>query len=241
MKHPKSAAGGSRSIFKGLLLSAALLTAAAFVYAPAGAQTVEFVELASINSAGIGSGNGHSRNALTSDDGRLVVFESEASDLVANDTNGTVRDVFVRDMDGGPPTLVSVNAAGTGSGDGDSRTPTITPDGRYVLFLSTAKNLVSTTVSGGLNLYLRDLIAQTTTIVNVDGNGAVLSGFVAQAVITPDARYVAFLSSNSVVWRDRQTNTVKFLDTGSCGSSNCFSLTPLDITPDGRYVSFTTN
>ena len=52
--------------------------------------------LASINSAGTGSGNGDSFTSRLSADGQVVAIESSASDLVANDTNEEVQDIFVR-------------------------------------------------------------------------------------------------------------------------------------------------
>ena len=62
-----------------------------------------------------------------------MAFISFATDLVANDTNGT-SDVFVRDLQLGTTTLVSINRFGTGSGNNSSFVPVISPDGRFVAF-----------------------------------------------------------------------------------------------------------
>ena len=65
-----------------------------------------------------------------------MAFQSGASDLVANDTNGTT-DVFVRDLQLGTTTLVSINRFGTGSGNsfsGGPAGPVISADGRFVAF-----------------------------------------------------------------------------------------------------------
>src|SRR5215207_8459450 len=75
--------------------------------------------LVSANVAGTDGGNGDSQHPAISADGRYIVFESRANNLVANDTN-TRLDVFVRDMQTGSTTLVSVNSAGTGSGNEES-------------------------------------------------------------------------------------------------------------------------
>jgi len=56
---------------------------------------IPLTTLVSVNSAGTDSGNGFSFVPVLSADGRVVAFWSEASDLVANDTNGTA-DVFVQ-------------------------------------------------------------------------------------------------------------------------------------------------
>ena len=100
--------------------------------------------LISVNRFGTGSGNqAVLNNALSvSADGRFVAFVSDATNLTPNDTNNA-SDVFVRDRQTNQTTLVSVNAAGTGSGDGYSNAPRITPDGRFVAFISASSNLVS--------------------------------------------------------------------------------------------------
>ena len=70
---------------------------------------------------------------VVSANGRFVVFGSDASDLVPNDTNG-LQDVFVADLVAGTMTLVSVSTNEINSGNGVSRNPVITSDGRYVVF-----------------------------------------------------------------------------------------------------------
>ena len=121
------------------------------------------VALVSVNSAGTGSANSGSdfQNAdissssyspvpsaqtnLSSDGSRLV-FASEASNLVPslNDTN-LASDVFLRDMKAGTTSLVSVTPGGQ-PGNGPSFDMAISPDGRYVAFVSQATNLTSITV-----------------------------------------------------------------------------------------------
>src|SRR6201991_4273377 len=85
--------------------------------------------LVSVNLSGTGGGNGDSQNPAISADGRYVAFESRAGNLVANDSNNSL-DVFVRDMQTGITTLVSINTDGTGSGNGDSFRPTISANGK---------------------------------------------------------------------------------------------------------------
>ena len=87
------------------------------------------------------SANGESYPASMASDGRYILFESDASDLVPNDTNG-FRDVFLRDLQTKTTTLVTPNLAATGSGNNASYASAITPDGRYILFESRASDLV---------------------------------------------------------------------------------------------------
>ena len=133
--------------------------------------------LASVNLSGTGSGNGKVvfteadisalRPPLLSADGRFVVFESQADDLVANDTNGTV-DVFVRDLVGGTTTLVSVTKTGTASGNGSSSVGGISADGRFVTFTSDASDLVANDTNKTFDVFVRDLRAGTTTLLSAN-------------------------------------------------------------------------
>jgi len=71
--------------------------------------------------------------------------------------------VFLRDLQTGITTLISTNATGSGPGNGDSYSPVISASGRFVLFLSKARNLTTDIIGGGTeNLFLRDLQAGTT-------------------------------------------------------------------------------
>ncbi len=86
---------------------------------------------------------------------------------VVDDTNGGLSDVFVGRGDE-PADLVSINAAGTGTGDGPSREPVISRDGRHVVFVSAATDLVpdATDTNGFDDVFVRDLRAGTTTLVS---------------------------------------------------------------------------
>src|SRR4030095_5874380 len=91
--------------------------------------------LVSVNSSGTDGGNSGAGGAgppAISPDGRFVAFESSSDDLTAGDTNGA-SDVFLRDLQGGTTTLVSVNGSGV-SGDNDSQSPALRAAGRFVVF-----------------------------------------------------------------------------------------------------------
>src|SRR6185503_12898920 len=121
--------------------------------------------LISLNISGTGGGNDDSQNPAISADGRYVAFESRANNLVANDNN-TWSDVFVHDMQTGITTLVSVNSAGTGSGNHDSYKPTISANGGVVAFESFASNLSSIDTNNKLDVFARDLQTGTTHLVS---------------------------------------------------------------------------
>jgi Tol biopolymer transport system component len=227
------------------------------------------VELISINSAGTDSGNGVSTAGIcflnqqcVSADGRFVVFGSLASDLVTTDTNGA-QDVFVRDRLLGTTTLISVNSAGTDSGNAASRFPILSADGTRVAFFSTATDLVTTpTVTTVVeNVYVRDLAGGTTTLVSVnstatDGGdlsspGGVTSGCALGPWFSADGNRVAFTSNATdlvatdtngfadVFVRDLTLGTTTLVSVNSAGtdSGNFGSICP-SISSDGSLVAF---
>ncbi|HEX4122853.1 MAG TPA: hypothetical protein VH619_19735 [Verrucomicrobiae bacterium] len=152
--------------------------------------------LISINGAGTGGGNGDSWPSAISADGRYVLFDSVASDLIANDTNGA-KDIFLRDTVSGMTSLVSVSTNG-GVGNGESREAVMTPDGRYVAFASVASNLVPNDTNGIPDVFVRDMQAGTTVMAS-QGANTLKSYIVAPTsewpIISSDGRYVAFYST----------------------------------------------
>src|SRR5207249_3158739 len=137
--------------------------------------------------------NGNSFAPLFSRDGRFLVFTSEASNLVTNDHNGAKLDVFRKDLSSGQVILVSVTREGK-SGNGDSYAPAISADGRFVAFLSRASNLVVSDTNGLTDVFVRDLVSGTTTLVSVDPNGAPADGECFRPLLTPDGHFVCFAS-----------------------------------------------
>lgn len=210
-------------------------------------------ELVSINRSGNDSGNGESRLPEMTPDGRYVVFTSAARDLTSDLLVG--QNIFVRDRQTGTTELVSVNKAGTGSASGFSYTPTISSDGRYVAFVSTASDLVANDVTRDTDIFVRDRQTGTTELISINragtssGNGQ--SDF---SAISSDGRYVLFMSyatdlvaesdatgifGADVFVRDRQTGMTRLVSINSAGtSSGAESSLSAKITPDGRYVAF---
>jgi Tol biopolymer transport system component len=102
---------------------------------------------------------------------------------VANDTNHA-SDVFLRDLQTGTTILVSTNGAGPGSANGSSYSPTLGLDGRYVTYLSTARNILALPAIAGTNLFVYDRTLRTNYALTTNG--------VFSAASTPDGRYVVF-------------------------------------------------
>lgn len=135
--------------------------------------------LVSVNSAGTAGGNGQSDLPMISADGFMVAFRSTASDLDALDNNSTY-DIFAHDLRNNATQLVSVNSAGTGSGNSNSSHPVISADGSVVSFESDSTNLHPLDNDNSTDIFARDLSTGTTHLVSVN-----LTGIVTLAVLCP--------------------------------------------------------
>ena len=138
--------------------------------------------LVSANASGQ-AGNGSSDTGIVSADGRYVTFESQASNLVAGDSNGST-DVFVKDLSTGAVQRVSVTNGGAQFGGGGS-TPSMSADGRYVTFSGQPTNAFA-------QLYVRDRTAGTTTLVSVGADGKPGNTATFEGTISANGRYVGF-------------------------------------------------
>ena len=182
-----------------------------------------------------------------SDNGEIVAFYSDATNLVAGDENGTT-DVFVRNRQAHTTTLVSANMSGK-SGNRPSLFPSISADGRFVAFQSAASDLVPGDTNSAADIFIRDLQAGTagTTerLCGVQPNASSLT-----PSMSGDGRVVVFVSSATnldtnvkpgilnVFVCDRTAGTVKSVSVSSAGvPGNGDSMVPA-ISFNGRFVAF---
>lgn len=143
-----------------------------------------------------GESNGASMGGVPSADGRYVVFYSDATNLVSNDSNG-FRDVFVRDREEERTYRVSINSKGEQALGGDSEFADISADGRYVVFHSSATNLVPNDNNGRTDIFLHDRDTGTTERINLDSNGQEVSdGDSRYPAISADGRMIVYRSSS---------------------------------------------
>jgi Tol biopolymer transport system component len=200
-----------------------------------------------------GDADGPSSSPDLSADGRFVVFASDASNLVAGDTNGAT-DVFVRDLRTATTTLVSAGRAGAPA-DGPSGAPAISASGAFVSFASKASNLVAGDRNGTGDVFVRDLVLGRVTRVSVDSRGraqnaSVAAPFTQVSDVSRDGRYVVFDSDatnlvradanqrTDVFLRDRRRNTTVLVSASSFnvqGDNDSFSPS---ISANGRIVAF---
>jgi len=189
-----------------------------------------------------------SRNPAISADGRYVAFESSASNLVPGDTNGTL-DVFVHDRVTGETTRVSVAFDGT-QGNGHSRSPAISADGRYVAFESVATNLVPSYADGRYHVFVHDRVTGETTRVSDAFDGTQGNAHSGHPAISADGRYVAFDSratnlvpddtnnAADVFVHDRLTGETTRVSVLSGGAQSDGLSEHPTMSADGRYVTF---
>ena len=205
--------------------------------------------LVSTSSSGT-QGNNHSSNPYISADGKHVVFESEASNLVDGDTNG-YGDIFIKDIQTGVITLVSTSSSGV-QGIFDSSNPSISADGKYVVFDSFSSNLVDGDTNDTLDIFLKDIQEGTLTLVSTSSSGIQGTRYYSSQnpSISADGRYVAFesqaanlVSGDTGVWqdiflKDIQTGETTLVSASSSGSQEWHDSYNPSISADGRYVIF---
>jgi Tol biopolymer transport system component len=179
--------------------------------------------LVSVNTNGL-PGNANSTEPAISADGSRVAFTSSASDLVPG-INTNLQNVFVRDWQNGTTTLVSANAAGQGGGNGNSYSPAISGDGRFVLFSSQAGNLASGLSGSGPWLFLRDLQANQAY--------ALYPYSVSNASMTPDGHFVAFSPGSGIYVWDTLAAARIYTNTFTQGPS-----VAVGISPDGQKIVY---
>ena len=145
--------------------------------------------------------NQASSQPVISADGRFVAFTSKASNLVPGDTNRKT-DIFVRDLLLGVTERVSVATDGS-QGNDNSNEPAISGNGRFVVFTSTATNLVPESADRrggdwyrgpGIYVYLHDRQTHTTELVSIDSNGVPADERAWLGDVSYDGRYVIFSS-----------------------------------------------
>src|SRR5438552_221894 len=134
----------------GLALGALLVAWILALAVPAAAGPVAKTRRVSVSSSGA-EANGDSFHSSISANGRFVAFDSEATNLVGNDTGGN-NDVFVRDLKTHKTRRVSVSSLGA-EAEGDSERASISADGRFVAFTSEAANLVGNDTNGNPDVF----------------------------------------------------------------------------------------
>ncbi len=189
-----------------------------------------------------------SATSLIGDNGYYVIFESDASDLVENDTNGG-SDIFVYDRVERQVSRVSVASDGT-EGNGISSSPAMSKEGRIIAFVSTSSNLVPGDDNNKADIFVHDLDTGITVLVSKSSSGVIGNGNSTDVFVSCEGEYIAFASDSTnlvpadvnrkrdVFVHDMSTGETKLVSKSSEGNfGNGMSKTPT-IDEYGRYVSF---
>ncbi|HSX62102.1 MAG TPA: hypothetical protein VLF18_18115 [Tahibacter sp.] len=230
---------------------ARLLCAAGLVViaSPLGAVDIDLVNRTSI--AALQGTNGRSFEAHgLSDDGRYALLVSEADNLIAGDTNQAA-DLFLYDHASGSLERVSLGNGGAQADADTRRRADLSGDARHVVFESRASNLVAADTHDTWQIYLRDRVAQTTTLVSrgLDGSGSATGSHAPQ--ISADGRYIVFVSSDPLVAQDlnasddvyrydRDSGVLDVVSVSITGDVGNLGSDDARISADGRYVAFRT-
>jgi Tol biopolymer transport system component len=222
-------------------------------------------KLVSVNHTGSHSANNVTFGCRISADGHFVAFDSNASDLIANNSI-TSSAVYVRNLQTGTTVLVSVNRDGIKSRCDftcyNSWASAISADGRFVAFTSNATDLLANDTTFGLvNIFVRDLLMGVTKLVSVnrtgtnggDHNSGTLGcdGCLARdaPVISADGRFVAFTSfatdlvtnnidsGENVFVRDLQKGMTTLVSVNQFGTNGGTGSTPFGQGSSGPAIS----
>jgi len=193
-------------------------------------------------------GNRPSMNPSLSDDGRYVVFESYASNLVAGDA-GVNKNIYLRDMSLGTTVKISSGLSGAAA-NGDSFLPKISGDGRFIAYVSGASNIVADDNNLSSDVFVFDRNTGTTSLASVSMDGFVGDNASSSPVMSSDGRYVAFESlasnfvsndknnSKDVFVRDMQSAMTQRISVGTGSKEGNWASFKPAISSDGRFVAY---
>lgn len=214
-------------------------------------QTLAYaVERASVSATGI-QANAFSFHSVISANGRFIAFSSLANNLVNNDSNN-YSDVFVKDRLTGGIERVSVSSSGQQANSSSSE-PSISADGRFVLFGSSADNLVPDDINNCTDYFVHDRNTGVTSSFTL-GTFCELNAQPYNVSLSADGRYVLFhaystlleggstpgngISSSQIILYNLQTETYEIVSKSTSGVlGNSQSLKP-NSSPDARYITF---
>lgn len=207
-------------------------------------------ERVSISSAG-SEGNQVSRIPSINADGQIIVFASEATNLVDGDTNG-VQDIFLHDWLTGTTERVSLSGQGQ-EANGASDWPEISADGLSVVFTSTATNLVDGDSNGLEGVFVVNLQSGAVELVSHPTSGSQADAPCSQPVISGDGRFIAFVSAatnlvpgataglEEIYLFDRADGSLQWVSAPRIGTANDGVSGEPAISADGNWVAFSSN
>lgn len=204
-------------------------------------------ELISVSSSEV-QGDDFAWEAQISADGDHVAFSSSAMNLAPGFVFNGWQQVYVRDVTSGTTWRVSLSPGGSPS-DNASTDPQISSDGRYVAFRSNATNLGVSYVGMPGQIWVRDRIAESTTLASRTNDGTPVDGSANNPSLSGNGRFVAFdtnapnlhggsASTINVFVHDMQTVTTANASISSWGGSGNHMSSDASLSTNGRYIAF---
>lgn len=213
------------------------------IYTPPGSTT-----LVSVSSEGV-SGNSGSYAPEISADGRYVVFESSSTNLDPNSSGDPNLDryIFLHDRQTGKTKMVSVSSDGVPS-NGPSVYPSISADGRYIVFASSGTNLVPNKTTAPLNIFLHDQQTGKTTLISKSSEGVGGNSISKYPTISANGQYIAYFSNASnladgadgddILLHDRNSGKTIMITPKEIVKGKSFTRWYPSISANGKYVVY---
>lgn len=204
-------------------------------------------ERISVTSGGI-QGNGPSIFPDISADGRFVIYESDATNLVPNDTNNAT-DIFLYNRLTKTTQRISLNSAGQ-QGNGKASYAVIAANNRHVTYVSYATNIDPDDPNILGDIYVRDLFAGTTELISYGINNQPSNGESHYPVLSSNGRFIAYHSEASnlvpgdtnnnadVFLYDRQTGSTIRANLSTTGSQANAPSFDVAISGNGHFLTF---
>jgi len=190
-------------------------------------------------------GSGNSVSPAINEDGNFIAFESTSGNLVGD--NNTLTQILLKSVSPDMIYRISVDNNGV-AGNAASFSPSISADGKRIVFYSSATNLVNNDTNGLSDVFLHDLTSRTTTLISSTINGVIANQESADAIISGDGNFVVFSSSSTnlvssitngkrnIYIKDINTGAIDIISknsNGNIGDQDSFS--PV-ISYNGRYI-----
>lgn len=212
------------------------------------------IRLATRNTMGA-SINEYSLSCAISGNGNFVVFQTGATDVDPLDTDN-FGDIYAYSRDSNQTTLVSVNSAGTASGNRSSYEPSINYDGSLIAFHSSSTDLDPnyTTTIFYSHIFVRDMVTEETHLVSLNSNGnpSDQGGRLGPHAISASGKIVAFSSQSTdlgstgsnagtynLYFRNLVSDEIVCISNTADGAGpNEYSDEP-SVSADGNFLAFT--
>lgn len=195
------------------------------------------------------AGNSDSVQPSVSSDGRFVAFASQSTNFSSMDSDSAL-DIYLHDMATQTTQLISKASNGSSAGNGSSSLPVISADGRFVVFSSTADNLVADDTNGLSDVFIANRETGDVSLVSAGLGGAASNGRSVAPDVSANGRFVSFLSlaSNLIAddldsrqdafVSDQSTGSITRANTTASGGPGGASVTAASISLDGSTVAF---